>query len=538
MPKKPKQTRARSKAKDRGNVIDQHQRAVIKAKNIFTDKASPAQLRSTMLTLDGFDNFISKLGLNNDNALSGGTYEFNLVTRNRILLEAAYRGSWIVGKIVDCVAEDMTREGVSFTTSTDDDDLDELDVSIARLKIWQSFCYLIKWGRLYGGAIAVMQIEGQKLDTPLDISTVGKDQFKGLVIYDRWQINPVLQDVIDSGPDMGLPKYYQIVNNPATTEPSSAGSANRQPTVHFSRVFRYTGIDLPYFQAITEMMWGESILERLWDRLISFDNVTMSSASLVDRANLRTVGIDGLREIIAAGGEAQAGLVAMFDMMRSMQVNEGLTLLDKNDTFASTSYSFAGLSDMVLQFSQQMSGAGDTPLVRLFSQSPAGLNATGDADLRMYYDMIKAQQKAKLGGPVDLLLKVMYRSTYGKDVPKDFKHSFVPLWQMTAKDKADIAKVNTDTIVEAKDAGLIKPSSAAKELQQLNEETGLFSSITDEEIGELDNDDEPPGEADLDKAQSLLPETGLGQEPIKQEQKADTGDSKIGKLIRRFVLGD
>lgn len=42
-------------------------------------------------TVDGFDNFISRLGLNNDNALSAGTYEFNLVTRNRILLEAAYR---------------------------------------------------------------------------------------------------------------------------------------------------------------------------------------------------------------------------------------------------------------------------------------------------------------------------------------------------------------------------------------------------------------------------------------------------------------
>lgn len=534
MPKNKKKT-VKSRAKD--NVIVKHERAIMKAKNIFTDSAAPTQLKSKMLTLDGFDNFISKLGLNNDNALSAGTYEFNLVTRNRILLEAAFRGSWIVGKMISCVAEDMTRAGIEISTSDKEDDLEELDAAISRLKILQSLSFLSQWGRLYGGAIGVVQVAGQKLSTPLDPDTVSKDQFQGIIVYDRWQVNPVLQDVIDSGPDIGLPKYYDIVNNPATNVSSTAGTATGQLRVHFSRVFRYTGIDLPYFQAITEMMWGESVLERLWDRLIAFDNATMSSASLIDRANLRTVGIDGLREIIAAGGEAQAGLIAQFDMMRSMQVNEGLTLLDKNDTFASTAYSFAGLSEMMLQFGQQLAGACDIPLVRLFGQSPAGLSATGESDLRMYYDMIMAQQESKFRGPWELLLKVLFRSVYGKAAPKDLKFTFTPLWQMSALDKANIAKLNTDTVVEAKDAGLVSATSAMKELQQLSEETGLFSNISDEEISEADSDELPMLEIDP-SGKSLVPETGLGEEPVKQEQKADTGDSRIGKMIRKFVLGD
>src|SRR5690606_19826290 len=157
---------------------------------------------------DGFDNFVSRLGLNNDNTLSAGLYIFNLMTRNRVQLEAAYRGSWVVGKVVDCVAEDMTRAGINITTNEAEEDIKDMQAYIKRLRVWDSLCDLIKWGRLYGGAIAVMQIEGQDLATPLRVDTVGEGAFLGLAVYDRWQLNPDLNDMIEAGPDIGLPKYY------------------------------------------------------------------------------------------------------------------------------------------------------------------------------------------------------------------------------------------------------------------------------------------------------------------------------------------
>lgn len=460
---------------------------------IFAAEEKVARRELSQLTTDGFDNFVSKLGLNNNNALSAGTYEFNLVTRNRIKLEAAYRGSWVVGQVVDVVAEDMTRAGVNVTTSESDGAIPKkLQKAMIRLQIWNSLQLLIKWGRLYGGAIAVIQIDGQKMDTPLNLDRVGKGQFKGLVVFDRWQLNPDLFNLIKSGPNLGLPEYYDIVNNPAQLSPD-AKTATGEIKVHHSRCIRYIGIDLPYFQAITEMMWGESVLERLWDRLISFDDATMNAANLVGRANLRTVGIDGLREILAAGGQAQAGLEAQFEMMRLLQVNEGLTLIDKNDTFATTSYTFAGLSDMMLQFGQQLSGASNIPLLRLFSQSPAGLNADGESDIRMYYDSINAQQKSKLTNPFEVVLKVMYRSEFGDAPPDDLDFNFVPLWQMDETDKANNGKTNAETIIGAYESGLTNRECSLKELKQTSSNTGLFSNITDEDIKEAANmADEPP----------------------------------------------
>lgn len=488
-----------------------------KVANVFTtdEMKLAAEVKATK-TKDGFDNFVSRVGLQNQNTLSAGTYEFNLITRNRIKLEAAYRGSWVVGAVVDSVAEDMTRAGINIITNEDDEDIKDLMNEISKLQISQSMCNLEKWARLYGGSIGVIQIEGQKLDTPLKLDSVAKGQFKGIVVYDRWQLNPVLDHVIQEGPNMGLPSVYQIVTGmtSADVDPkSNVGLVN----VHHSRVIRDIGIQLPFFQAITEMMWGESELERLWDRLIAFDNVTMSAASLVDRANLRMVGINGLREILAAGGEAQAALLAQFEMMRLLQVNEGLTLLDKEDEYQSSAYTFAGLSDMMLQFGQQLAGASGIPLVRLFGQSPAGLSSTGDADIRMYYDNIKAKQEAKFRTGWQLIIQVLWQSVYGKAAPADLEFEFVPLWQMSAMDKATIGKTNTESIIGAYEANLTSRSTAMKELRESSGDTGLFTNISDEEIKDAEETDAElpplPGEVEADPAK--LPKSPEQPEPVK-----------------------
>lgn len=468
-------------------------------------------------TADGFDNFVARVGLNNNNVISAGLYTFNLMTRNRVQLEAAYRGSWVVGQVIDVVAEDMTKAGIDIQTNEDDADVKKMQTNINRLQVWQSICSLIKWGRLYGGALGVLQIEGQDLSTPLNLDTIDKGQFKGIVVYDRWQLNPVLGKTIKSGPELGLPEFYEIVNNTTPNETYDPNTVTGQTSVHYSRVIRNIGIELPYFQAITEMMWGESMLERLWDRLISFDQATMSSANLIERANNRTVGIDDLRNIVSAGGKAQKGLEAQFAMMREFQTNEGLTLLDKNDTYSSTSYSFAGLSDLMLQFGQQLAGASGIPLVRLFGQSPAGLSATGDSDLRTYYDNINSQQNAKLRTGIELTLKVMWRSVFGRPAPDDLEWDFVPLWQMSALDKATIAKSNTETIIGAHEAGLTSTVTSMKELRDSSDDTGLFSNITDDEIEEAEENEPPDPVLGVPQEQVPGPEVkGLDSSPFKR----------------------
>ena len=67
-------------------------------------------------------------------------------------------------------------------------------------------------------------------------------------------------------------------------------------------------------------------------------------------------------------------------------------------------------------------------------------------------------------------------------VPDDVKIEFPPLWTPTATELAEIALKKSQAIRDAFQAGLMQADTAQKELKTLSEETGVFGSITDEEI--------------------------------------------------------
>lgn len=466
-------------------------------------------------TADGFQNFAARLGLGAGSQQDQSTYGFDFLSRDRLKLEAMYRSSWIVGQVVDVVAEDMTREGVNIRGLDDPSDVEKIQKALDDLEIWNELANVIKWGRLYGGAIAVMMIDGQNVSTPLKIESVGKDQFKGLLVLDRWLVQPTLQDLVtDYGPDFGKPKFYDVIAD-------SLGLSNQR--IHHSRIIRFDGVDLPYWQRIAENLWGQSVIERMIDRLTAFDSTTMGVAQLVYKAHLRTYKVKGLRSIIAAGGKALEGLVKQIEHIRLWQSNEGLTLMDAEDEFQTHSYSFAGLDAVLLQFNQQLSGSSQIPLVRLFGQSPAGMNATGESDLSNYYDNINQQQERRMRSGLGKLLRIVSLSVLGKPLPDSFTFDFASLWQMDDVQKADVATKITDAVCKAEEQGLITQKGAMKELRQSSEITGVFSNITDEDI-EAANDEPPAPMSDPDETDNPTytePSTESGAE-VRQTVEADS----------------
>jgi len=164
------------------------------------------------MTGDSFQNFEARLGLGTNNQASQFSYGFDFISRNRVQLEAMYRSSWIVGQAVDVVADDMTRAGTEIDAELDPSDQNKLNAAFERMGLWDRLNDTIKWARLYGGALAVMLIDGQDPRTPLRLDSIGKDQFKGLYVLDRWLVQPSLEDLVtEMGPDMGQPRYYDVV---------------------------------------------------------------------------------------------------------------------------------------------------------------------------------------------------------------------------------------------------------------------------------------------------------------------------------------
>lgn len=439
-------------------------------------------------TRDSFQNFAANVGLNTANQSSFSQYGFNPISRNRTQLEWAYRGSWIVRKVVDVVADDMTRAKIQVTSDEDPSQLQALDQYWNRMQIWQRLNETIKWARLYGGCLAVMMIDGHRPEDPLDVETVGREQFKGLLVFDRWMVSADIdQPVTDFGVDFGKPKFY---NTTADTQSI--------PTmkIHHSRCIRMEGIQLPYWQRMTENGWGLSVMEPMYDRLVAFDSTTQGAAQLVYKAHLRTYYVEKLREIIALGGKTYQALLQQVNLIRLMQTNEGMSLFDSTDRFEAQTYSFAGLSDILAQFEQQLSGAADVPLTRLFGQAPAGLNATGESDMRNYYDMINAQQEARMRTGIEMLRSVTYRSRFGKAPEKGETFEFTNLWKMTDAEKAQVASQTMQTAASGMESQILSRQTAMKEIKQSSRTTGFGTNITDREI-EAAKDDDPPTLQDL-----------------------------------------
>lgn len=455
----------------------------IQSQKIINDKVG-------RLSQDTFVNFAAKVGIGTQNLSSGNTYGFNPISRNRTLVEWMYRGSWICGVGVDCVADDMTREWVEIKSGASPNDIEKVYAMMRTMQIPQSFAAMSKWARLYGGAVNVIMIEGQRLDTPLRLDTVKPGQFKGLVTLDRWMLTPDLNSAVRTpGPDFGNPEYYTI-------DSQTPNLPIPRQRVHYSRCCRMEGVELPFWQKQSENMWGISVLERLYDRLTAFDSTTQGTAQLVFRAYLRTLSVDGLRDIIGAGGKAYQALVQNIELIRLYQSNEGMTLLDAKDKLETQTYTFAGLSDVIAAMGEQISGALQVPLTRLFGQTPGGLNSDGESSMRTYEDNIKRLQERWFRRPCDVVIPLCAINAKVELQP-GWEYDFVSLRQMTDEQQAEINAKDVTALTQADSTGKLPSAVFLKELRQSGRKTGRWTNISDADIADAEIADIVPSPSEL-----------------------------------------
>lgn len=451
------------------------------------DKApEPQPIRSR--ALDAFSNVLARLGAGTPNLLEGTEYSLQRMSRDFNTLNALYRESWIVRRIIDVIPADMLKNWITITSGLDPDVEKRLSLTLRRTQLIDKLKRGMQWGRLYGGALGVMLVkhQGYDLSQPLQLDWIMPGDFAGLLIFDRWNgVNPsseLIEDISD--PDYGYPKYYTV------TDPAGGGSVK----IHYSRVARFPGATLPFWEEIAEMQWGASVIESIFDELRKRDNVSWNIAQLTFMANIRVLKMQDLGQLLAAtDNESQAELLRTLEAQNMLLNNMGMQVMDAADGLETHQYTFGGLADCYQQFIMDISGAAEIPVTRLFGRSPSGLNATGESDLQNYYDMIAEKQESYLRPILNKVLPPFIISTLGS-LPDDFDFEFDPVAEPTDKERADLAKCGTDNVVAAYNAGLISQRTALKELKQQSERTGVWTNITDEDIERASDSVEPPGE--------------------------------------------
>lgn len=348
-------------------------------------------------------------------------------------LDSIYRSGWLGKKIIDVPAEDMTREWRSW--AAEEDDVAAIEAVEAQFDLRHKVLDAKRWARLYGQSALIIMTGQGRPEQPLP-DEIPEGLVTGLhLAVGQWEIRISEWDNDVNSPIFGEPLFYRYY--------SSTGLTAAGVKLHASRVIPFAGVAMPHFTMRSEKCWGDSVFQAINQTMTSALSVTPIIADLLFEAKVDVVTTP---DLAAAAGdeELESRLLKRWSLANVIKSISHTLLLNDGETWEQKQINFAGISDMHARLFQEISGAADIPATRLLGQSPAGMNSTGESDLRNYYDGIAARQNSELRPALVRIDRVLLPSA-GVKIADDTYFSFKPLWQETPAQKADVALKRAQT---------------------------------------------------------------------------------------------
>ncbi|MDW9444827.1 DUF1073 domain-containing protein [Sinorhizobium meliloti] len=467
---------------------------------------------------DSLTNMVASLGTSRDKA-AANVYSMPMLTDEELL--NAYRGAWLPKKIVDIPAFDSIRAWRDWQAKKPQ--IEAIEAEEKRLNLMGKLLETRIKARLWGGAALVIGTGDQDLTQPLDVERIGKGGLKYLTVMTRRHLTAGEIDRDPASEWYGKPKVYQL---------NSADGA--QVEIHPSRLVIFNGSQQPDEDIVTTTYagWGDSVLLSVVDAIKQADGTAANIASLVFEAKVNVIRIPDFMQNLG-NAEYRAKILERYTLAATAKGINGDLLLDKEEEYEQKTASFATLPDVLMSFLQIVSGAADIPATRLLGQSPAGMNATGESDLRNYYDRLQAMQTVEMTPAMMRLDECLIRSALGSRDP-DIYYEWAPLWGMSEKEKADVFKTKADAARQLVGSGtgqeIIPRDAVSDALVNTFIEDGSLPGLDAaiEEYGKL---------AEQDPDDDEVAAAAAAQQAQQQRQKQPTADAAPRTLyVRRDVL--
>jgi phage-related protein (TIGR01555 family) len=470
--------------------------------------------------LDSFVNLLSGLGVSGRDKAAAQQYANTLLTQPQ--LELAYRGDWIARKVVDIPANDSTRAWRSW--EADEGDIEALEDAEKGLKLQNKLQYAMKRARLYGGAAMILGVDVGKPEEELNVELVTTDSLKFVHVATRYELTAgeVERDLMS--PWFGQPKYYErnmgVVSAPYVR-------------IHPSRVIRFVGSEYPDPWQAPDA-WGDSVLQTVDDAIKAAGIVTGSIATLISEAKVDVIKTPGLTEALSTV-DGTDRLTKRFSYANTSKSIVNALILDSEEEWQRMNATFTGMPDVLQMYLLIASGAADIPATRMLGQSPAGMNATGESDIRNYYDRIKSDQVTQLQPSLAMLDEVLIRSALGTRDPS-IHYSWNSLWQLDNVAKAELENKRASTYKIDVDAGLIPIDIMRKARENQLMEDGTYPGL-ELIIEEYERDVGEQGDAP-DQQQLIapppVPVIGPGGKPIPGQKALPAPAAKpVGKVVAK-----
>lgn len=397
----------------------------------MTDDASP------MLTIDGLKNLVASIGTPGKDKAAHSTFVEDALTDEEI--RALFHSTWLGRKIVSIPVGDMIRPWRAWQAKTGEAGLIEAEEK--RLGLRQKMALAMRIARATGGAAIVMGLPGDS-DQPVEWSKITKGHLAYLHVIpaSKLRATGLERDLLKPG--FGLPIAYQFTGSDASVT---------APTIHPDRVVRFVGADRIDGIGVQAQGWGESVFKVLREPIRNAMSASAVIAALLYEAKVDVVRVPGLVDKLSTQ-KGEAVLIKRFALAGLLKSINNTLLLGEGEDYEQKVINFAGLPDVHARFLQEVSGAADIPLTRLLSQAPAGMNATGESDLRNYYDRLSADREDHMRPAFDQIDAALIPSATGAATQPDW--TFGPLWAPTESERADVALKKSQAFKADIDAGM------------------------------------------------------------------------------------
>lgn len=332
------------------------------------------------------------------------------------------------------LSTELTREGIMINstdtageeTKTKVTELTQKIKDIGLMQIIQRAC---EHDALFGRAQILINIKGQKLDTPLLLTpeTVPLKSFQSIHTVEAIWTTPATYNSLDPGsPWFYRPPFWYMIGQ----------------QVHATRLLTVITRPLPDMLKAAFNFGGIS-LSQLAEPVV--DNWLRTRQAVEDLINnFSIISIATNMGVVLQGGDEDACANAAADLVNRMQLftqtrsNRGLMVTDyQTEELRQLAVPLGTLDQLQAQAQEHMCAVSRIPAVILTGIEPAGLNASSEGSMRAWFDWVAAQQSAYWTLPVDTILKVLQLSMYGSIDP-DITWEWVSLFQMTPKEESEI----------------------------------------------------------------------------------------------------
>jgi len=395
-----------------------------------------------------------------------GQYPITSFVGYGVLQQIAQNG--MIRACIQTVADDVSRRWITLDGPAEKVEvLEKLlkDPNYGGLSVKELFHRAVTTTGYMGGAFIFIDTGDADTELPLAINEFSAELSQGsnvrFVLVDPVNVSPIAYNCTNPlDVDYMVPKVWQVLGR----------------RVHASRMLTFVENQPPMLLRPNYNFLGIPQAQILWDYVVHFNKTRISAAKLLDKISLLVVQTD-MDEILSSQTGVQ-DFDAKMEFLQRYRDNDSVFVCDKDsEAVTNVQTSIAGCTDIVRQSLELIACINRTPAVKLLGISPSGFNATGESDIKNYYDYIASKQEL-YRDQIQTIINVLQLTQWGY-IDSSITFTFNSLSQDDKASKAVTAQTRIGALTQLVDRQAI----SAEELRDLvRQDPDLELSSLDEEM--------------------------------------------------------